>query len=80
MALAQEAIYQRKDVYEPLDNREREIRLISLRPGIYSDPLECELIRTSLAKPLKYEKLSYTWGNPELVSQVLVNGHELHIP
>jgi hypothetical protein len=79
MALAQEAIYQRKDVYEPLDNREREIRLISLRPGIYSDPLECELIRTSLAKPLKYEKLSYTWGNPELVSQVLVNGHELHI-
>jgi hypothetical protein len=79
MALAQEAIYQRKDVYEPLDNHERYIRLISLSPGIYSDPLECELIRTSLAKASKYEKLSYTWGDPELVSQVLVNGHELRI-
>jgi hypothetical protein len=79
MALAQEPIYQRKDIYEPLDNRSREIRIISLRPGLYSEPLECDLIRTSLANPSRYEKLSYTWGSPELVSQILVNDHELHI-
>jgi Heterokaryon incompatibility protein (HET) len=79
MALAQEAIYQRQDIYEPLDNRSRDIRVISLHPGLYSEPLECDLIRTSLANPPSNEKLSYTWGDPKLVSQILVNGHELSI-
>ena len=79
MTLAQEAIYQRKDIYEPLDNRLREIRIISLRPDLYSQRLECDLFRTSLAPSLNFEKLSYTWGDPELVSHILVNGHQLHI-
>lgn len=79
MALAQEPIYQRQDIYEPLDKGARDIRVISLHAGLYSEPLACDLIRTSLLSPVKYEKLSYTWGDPELVSQILVNGHELHI-
>ena len=52
---------------------------ISLHPGGYSHPLKCDLIRTSLANPLNYEKLSYAWGDPDLVSQIRVNGQELRI-
>ena len=79
MALAQEAIYQRRDIYGPLNAQLHEIRIMSLRPGLYSQSLECDLIQTSLATALKHEKLSYTWGDPELVSQILVNGHKLGI-
>ena len=79
MALAQEPIYQRKDVYGQLSNESREIRIISLKPGLYFEPLVCDLIQTSLGGPLTFEKLSYVWGDPELVSQILVDGHELRI-
>ena len=79
MTLAQEAIYQREDIYEPLNRDSRDIRVISLHPGDYSHPLECDLIQTSLANPLNYEKLSYAWGDPNLVSQIRVNGQELRI-
>jgi hypothetical protein len=79
MALALEPIYQRQDIYEPLEKVSRDIRVISLHAGLYSEALECDLIHTSLASPLESEKLSYTWGDPELVSQILVNGYELHI-
>lgn len=29
--------------------------------------------------PLNYKRLSYAWGDPDLVSQIRVNGHELRI-
>ena len=79
MASAQEAIYQREDIYEPLNRDLRDIRVISLHPSDSSHLLGCDLIRTSLVNQLNHEKLPYVWDDPDLVSQIGFNGHELRI-
>lgn len=47
--------------YRPLtgDN----IRLLTLQPGLFNDPIHCQLEQVSLSAGHAYEALSYVWGN-----------------
>ncbi|PVI01611.1 hypothetical protein DM02DRAFT_613548 [Periconia macrospinosa] len=50
--------------YRPLNYElGQEIRLINLRPGNYSEPIVCEIVRANLLDSPKYEALSYTWAD-----------------
>ena len=51
-------------IYQPLHHNE--IRLITLAPGKWSDPIECSLQVVSLDGNPTYEALSYVWGNASL--------------
>ncbi|CAI0652465.1 unnamed protein product [Colletotrichum noveboracense] len=48
-------------LYEPLSARR--IRLLSLLPGSYHDPLHCELRTVDLQFKPEYEAVSYTWAD-----------------
>jgi Heterokaryon incompatibility protein (HET) len=42
--------------------RDRDIRVLYLAPGGFSDPIRCGLITLSLDNSPRYEALSYAWG------------------
>ncbi|OTA65975.1 HET-domain-containing protein [Hypoxylon sp. EC38] len=69
--------------YRRLDKSSEEIRLLSLNPGAPDDPVSCSLIYARLGEhpPVKYESLSYCWGNAsdkgEITMNVLEDGAEL---
>ncbi|CAG8953817.1 hypothetical protein HYFRA_00006709 [Hymenoscyphus fraxineus] len=48
--------------YQPLDPSRQEIRLLELRPGEESSPIQASLIKARLSEDLLYEALSYAWG------------------
>jgi hypothetical protein len=62
--------------YMPLCADRQEIRLITLLPGRFSDPIVIELSQESLSSPggsvLKYEALSYSWGSAQTSATVFV--------
>lgn len=49
--------------YVPLDAKSLLMHLLILFPGNFNDCIECTLINTSLSEPLRYEALSYRWGD-----------------
>ena len=51
-------------IYQPLQHNE--IRLITLAPGKWRDPIACSLQIVSLDDNPTYEALSYVWGNASL--------------
>jgi Heterokaryon incompatibility protein (HET) len=51
--------------YRQLDGSLGEVRLILLNPGAYGESITCSLIYTPLLNcTVKYEALSYCWGDP----------------
>lgn len=48
----------------PLGNSRSQIRLLTLLPGSWEDPVQCTLCMDSLDSAKDYEALSYTWGVP----------------
>jgi hypothetical protein len=60
--------------YTPLDKSTSTIRLVLLLPGDFNDNIECHLLHASLDSELSYEALSYTWGDPEILRPVLLEG------
>jgi Heterokaryon incompatibility protein (HET) len=48
-------------LYEPLSGFS-EIRVLMLHPGNWNDDISCDLQIVSLAKPITYEAISYSWG------------------
>ncbi|KAI0133042.1 HET-domain-containing protein [Hypoxylon sp. NC0597] len=50
-------------VYSPLSEAGRQIRLLTIRPGAWSDMIECSLHITNLDDRPHYEALSYVWGD-----------------
>ena len=78
------------ELYQPLNTANEEIRLLrvtnlQLRPpncvpartkGIR---LECTLLAVSLREMPKYDALSYTWGDPDQLYTVRINGHRMRI-
>ncbi len=80
MPLSDQPIYKRTEIYRPLNDAAREIRVMSLCTGLHSEPLECELIHASMDNPtVEYEALSYRWGDPTYINSVSIYGHELQI-
>lgn len=51
-------------IYQPLQHNE--VRLITLAPGKWRDPIECSLQIVSLDDYPTYEALSYVWGDASL--------------
>jgi hypothetical protein len=41
-----------------------DIRVLSLLPGLFDDPLECQLAVAPIEQQPMYDALSYMWGNP----------------
>ncbi|KAF1969679.1 HET-domain-containing protein [Bimuria novae-zelandiae CBS 107.79] len=55
------------------------LRLLELRPGHRSSPIECELFNTSLEETPSYEALSYHWGNVNDTTEIVCNGRDFPI-
>jgi hypothetical protein len=58
-----ESLYMPPLIYNPLDFKRREIRLLNLLPGSSDDPVRCRISAISLDSYPTYEALSYTWGD-----------------
>ena len=58
--------------YESLNAQRREIRLCTLRPGFFDEPVACALSVVSLDDKPEYESLSYAWGSPVFDRELFV--------
>lgn len=61
-------------VYQPLDLFTDEIRLLTLHPGHDGDGISCTLSHHNLMEDLKYEALSYAWGENVSLCRINVDG------
>ncbi|KAN0099122.1 Heterokaryon incompatibility protein (HET) domain containing protein [Hyaloscypha variabilis] len=59
--------------YKPLDRKKHEIRIIILYPGC-DGPIQCSLAAVSLDDAEEYEALSYTWGDVNQQTFIIVDG------
>lgn len=55
------------------------IRILELFPGEPEKPLQCSLRNVQLSLTLKYEALSYCWGEPSLTHTVSCNDFEMPV-
>ncbi|EHK42440.1 hypothetical protein TRIATDRAFT_185589, partial [Trichoderma atroviride IMI 206040] len=53
------------------------IRLCSLYPGNFDDPIQCYIKPFNLHPLPKFEALSYTWGNPTDRLPIIANGETM---
>ncbi|KAM0417136.1 hypothetical protein ACHAPT_012843 [Fusarium lateritium] len=69
-----------KDVAS-LDDAHQEIRILHLEPGWGSAPISCTIHRISLTSdpPPRYEALSYTWGDPKVTREIVVNNYVVNV-
>jgi hypothetical protein len=51
-------------LYTPLNPERREIRVVHLQSGEWTDEIECTLEVVSLDDSPDYMTLSYVWGDP----------------
>ncbi|RYP49403.1 hypothetical protein DL769_011073 [Monosporascus sp. CRB-8-3] len=65
--------------YLPLDSGRREIRILTLQPGAFEEPLRCGISTTDIDTSSVYNSLSYVWGDPSSSNiqgnTVLLDGH-----
>ena len=67
-------------LYDQLDPKRDEIRLLWLFPGGWSDPIACDLYKAYVDDRPKYEALSYCWGDASVTRAIRVNGeHEMQV-
>jgi hypothetical protein len=60
-------------------DRRTDIRLLTLNRGSGDDPIVCGLNNTSEEDRPPYEALSYTWGSPDDVADIQLNGTVISI-
>jgi len=63
--------------YEPL--KSSEIRLLEISRSHPLANLSFRLINSSLPRPMSYEALSYTWGDPTLNHSIIINDKYIYI-
>ncbi|GKZ33689.1 hypothetical protein AbraIFM66950_003720, partial [Aspergillus brasiliensis] len=63
-----------EELYQKLDDGERQIRLVTIEPGEWTDDIQCTLEQTSLATAKPYQALSYVWGDPTVTKDIIVDG------
>ena len=51
-------------LYSPLNPESRQIRIFTLLPGVFTDPIKGFLTQVPLENNPDYEALSYVWGDP----------------
>ncbi|KAI9691016.1 MAG: hypothetical protein M1822_008636 [Bathelium mastoideum] len=65
--------------YHPLDATRREIRLLVLEPGSFSDDIVACIQHAPLNFKLEYEALSYTWGSSTPEKNIKISGDDFNI-
>jgi hypothetical protein len=67
-------------LYEPLLTSSHQLRLLILQPCTnHGEAIRCNLFKTSFDYELKYEALSYTWGEPVNEAEIIVNSITLPV-
>lgn len=66
-------------LYQPLDRKQHHFRLLRLHAGRKPQPVVCTLYSEHLKRGKDYEALSYVWGDPNVVKDILVNGQPLPV-
>jgi ankyrin repeat protein len=67
--------------YDPIDLEDFSFRLLRLFKGTYG-PIQCELFHAQLhtrENTIEYEALSYTWGSPNKLHEIEINGKRLPV-
>ncbi|KAL8925254.1 MAG: hypothetical protein Q9172_002304 [Xanthocarpia lactea] len=64
---------------DKLDSSRRQIRICTIHPGDFEDPISCDLRTVSMNDDPEYETLSYTWGAPIFDHTLFVDGTVLKI-
>jgi Heterokaryon incompatibility protein (HET) len=59
--------------YSPLDTAAGELRLLEIQPGSGPARIAGRLIKCSLKKAPVYHALSYTWGDPSVVTSIILD-------
>ena len=65
--------------YAPLNTEIREIRVVDLHPGEFSDEIICDIRHVSLDNDPVYQALSYTWGSLNDSATIQLNGFTFSI-
>ncbi|PMD17924.1 hypothetical protein NA56DRAFT_578071, partial [Hyaloscypha hepaticicola] len=55
------------------------IRLLTLQPGLFNDPIHCQLEQVSLRAGHTYEALSYVWGDARDTAPMILDKTPYHI-
>ncbi|KIM94387.1 hypothetical protein OIDMADRAFT_136327 [Oidiodendron maius Zn] len=61
-----------QSLYARLDPSSCQIRLVHIQPGVWDDPILCELETVSLNSSPVYQTLSYFWGDPKDSKPILL--------
>ncbi|KAI4862198.1 HET-domain-containing protein [Hypoxylon rubiginosum] len=60
-------------VYTPMEQADRQIRLVTICPGTWSDKIKCEVHVASMDDSPYYEALSYVWGDANKTKPISVD-------
>jgi hypothetical protein len=55
------------------------IRLLTLQPGLFNDPIHCQLEQVSLSAGHAYKALLYVWGNARDTTPIILDRTPYHI-
>ncbi|KAI1742242.1 heterokaryon incompatibility protein-domain-containing protein [Xylaria scruposa] len=66
-----------KVLYRPL--QPGEIRLVTLLPGSITSRIQCRLSYHTLDEGLRYDALSYYWGDPKITQPITLDDHSINI-
>lgn len=69
----------RNALYQPLDTSRLQLRLLSLSPGEFNDPICAALNVVSLNDDPKYEALSYVWGQDSAPKPIIIRQTDISI-
>jgi Heterokaryon incompatibility protein (HET) len=61
-------------IYSNLKLQQRQIRVVEILPGRWSEDIACALTVINLDEEAKYEALSYVWGIPKDTMAITLNG------
>ncbi|KAI2621622.1 HET-domain-containing protein [Hypoxylon sp. NC1633] len=69
------------DTYEyvPLENPDRQIRILIVNSGSWTDTIECSVQAVFIDDNPQYEALSYVWGDPSKKRQISLDGHTIQV-
>ncbi|ETR98227.1 hypothetical protein M419DRAFT_89610, partial [Trichoderma reesei RUT C-30] len=65
----------------PLPSEEQTIRVLSIEPGTKGTMVKASMFKLDLNDPQRppYNTLSYTWGEPTIVDQIMVNSKPIGV-
>lgn len=71
--------YVPKALYDRFTIGPAEIRTLEVMPSKPNEEIVCKLHTVALANEVEYESLSYTWGDPDKVSDITIENHKCKV-